>query len=299
MKMIVRQGISLSQVLLMKRTRSKMTLTFQSTSAMSLLLFLTASVMEAFSLHVSSTVFHRVSSRHIAFVSGKIYSGIDVGKLGMSSLSNQGETIEGGEQAPGQLSAYSIFFDIEVAKQPVGRLLFHLTNPSPLPLHAENIIQLAKGSRRGIDPKAHYIGCEFDYSPATIEDGMGRYRWGHQLKGRGRNAIGRATETISDPVAQLKCTHSCFGGQYYGDVYTELENDPGVLLTVPITGPGYGSSKFSIVRVGESPKEWKERLLINSGVIGRLDPSCLQTLHAMARQRMGPPIVVASGALEE
>ena len=200
---------------------------------------------------------------------------------------------------PGVLSADSIYFDIEVANQPIGRLIFHVKNPSSLPKHAENIIQLAKGSRRGIDPKAHYVGCEFDFSPATIEDGMGRYRWSHQLKGRGRNGIGRADELITDPESQAGCCHSTFGGQYYGDIYTKIENDPGVLLTVPVVGPGYGSSKFSIVRVEESPKEWRETLLINSGVIGRLDISSLETLHSMARQRNGPPTIVSGGALDD
>mmetsp|Transcript_730 Transcript_730/g.1620 ORF Transcript_730/g.1620 Transcript_730/m.1620 type:complete len:291 (+) Transcript_730:95-967(+) len=199
---------------------------------------------------------------------------------------------------PGSISADSIYFDIEVANEPIGRLVFHVTNPSPLPKHAENIVQLAKGSRCGIDPKAQYKGCEFDYSPAAVEDGMGRYRWSHQLKGRGRNGIGRADELITDPKSQAACCHSTFGGQYYGDLYTRIENDPGVLLTVPVVGPGYGSSKFSIVRVEESPKEWKETLLLNSGVIGRLDGSSLEVLHAMARQRRGPPTVVASGILE-
>ena len=199
---------------------------------------------------------------------------------------------------PQVLSADSIYFDIEITNHPIGRLIFHLTNPSALPKHAENIIQLAKGSRRGIDPKAHYVGCEFDFSPVAIEDGMGRYRWGHQLRGRGRNGIGRADEPISDPESQAECCHSTFGGQYYGDNYSEIENDPGVMLTVPVVGPGFGSSKFSIVRVGESPKEWGETLLINSGVIGRLDASSLEVLHTMARQRVGPPTVVSSGVLD-
>ena len=92
------------------------------------------------------------------------------------------------------ISANSIYFDISITDIEIGRLVFHLENPSPLPRHTNNLIELCKGSRRGIDPKAHYVGCEFDFSPATIEDGMGRYRWGHPLKGRGRNAIGRADE---------------------------------------------------------------------------------------------------------
>jgi hypothetical protein len=221
-------------------------------------------------------------------------------KTGISRYSSTKDETNGTiEKIPGKISANSVYMDIEVANQPVGRLVFHLTNPSPLPFHAENFVQLIKGSRRGIDPKAHYVGCQFDYSPATVEDGMGRYRWGHQMRGRGRNAIGRADQPISDPENQLQNTHACFGGQYYGDVYaTKMDGDPGVVLTVPVVGPGYGSSKFSIVRVGESPMEWRERLLINSGIIGRMDPSSLETLHAMARQKMGPPTLVASGVLD-
>ncbi len=205
-----------------------------------------------------------------------------------------------GEKDPCVISADTVFFDIGIKGVEIGRLVFHLANPSPLPLHSENLIQLVKGSRRGIDPKAHYIGCNFDFSPATIEDGMGRYRWGHQLRGRGRNAIGRADEPISDPNNQLKHTHSCFGGQYYGVRYDPRDfkdSDPGVLITVPVVGPGRGSSKFSIVRVGESPNEWGERLLINTGVIGRMEPSCLQVLHTMARQMQGPPTVIGAGVL--
>ena len=199
------------------------------------------------------------------------------------------------------ISASSIYFDISITDIEIGRLVFHLENPSPLPRHTSNLIELCKGSRRGIDPKAHYVGCEFDFSPATIEDGMGRYRWGHPLKGRGRNAIGRADEAINDPENQLKHTHSCFGGQYYGIPYDPKElaetGDPGVFLTVPVLGPGHGTSKFSIVRVGESPQEWGDRLLMNSGVVGRMDPSSLEVLHMMARQRSGPPKVIASGVL--
>ena len=67
-----------------------------------------------------------------------------------------------------------IFFDIDVQGTPLGRLIFDLADPSPLPLHTANLVQLCEGGRRGIDPLAHYVGCEFEYSPATIEDGSGR-----------------------------------------------------------------------------------------------------------------------------
>jgi hypothetical protein len=225
------------------------------------------------------------------------------------NMDHDNNAAAGANMNPKRISADSIYFDMQVAGTPIGRLVFHLTNPSPLPVHTENLIQLAKGSRRSIDPKAHYVGCEFDHSPAFVEEaGMGnngRYKWGHQLKGRGRNAVGIASGLIVDPENQLSSTHSVsFGGQYYGDKYYNAEDDddtdnddPGVVLTVPIVGPGRGSSKFSIVRVGESPKEWRERLLLNLGVVGKMDPSSLHVLHAMARQRSGPPTVVACGVL--
>jgi hypothetical protein len=203
---------------------------------------------------------------------------------------------------PNAISADRVYFDIAVQGQGIGRLVFCLSNPSPLPLHAENLVQLAQGSQRSIDPFAHYVGCEFDFSPATIQDGMGRYRWGHTLRGRGRNAVGRPDQALTDPVNQLAHTHTCFGGQYYGDVYNPdalVDGDPGVLLTVPVLGPGRGSSKFSIVRVGESPREWGDRLLMNAGVIGKMDQMCLPVLLTMAQQQQGPPTIAAAGILEE
>jgi len=198
------------------------------------------------------------------------------------------------------LSAETVYFDIQITGIDVGRLIFDLTIPSPLPRHAENLIRLARGDQRSMDPAAHYVGCKFDFGTDYIEDGKGWYRWSHVLRGRGRNAVGRADELISDPNSQLQCTHSVYGGQYYGDKYEERddEDDPGVLLTVQVAGPGRGSSRFSVVRVGESPPEWGERLLLNTGVIGRLRPECLETVHYMARQDSGPPTIAAAGVLE-
>jgi hypothetical protein len=196
--------------------------------------------------------------------------------------------------------AKRIYFDIKVANEPIGRLVFELTSPSPLPLFTENLVELCKGSRRGIDPLAHYVGCEFDFSPLVVQDGSGRYRWAHTCKGRGRNAVGRPDEAIIDPQNLLQCTHSCFGGQYYGDQYNAGYSDFGVVLTVPVAGPGRGTSRFSIVRVGESPPEWQERLLLNSGVVGKLvDPESMETLYRMARQRSGPPTIAESGVVLE
>ena len=234
-----------------------------------------------------------------------------------------------------------IYFDIGVKTQPnnksgstilnVGRLWFNLTpvnHPHYLPLHISNLCSLAASKRKAIDPKATYIGCTFQFSPATIDDGSFRYRWGHQVDGYRRNGIqvslasGRVTdwgEPFSDPERIKECAHDSFGGKYYGWRYDEISNllsveegggdTAAILLTVPIHGPGAGTSQFSIVRVSESPREWGERLLLNSAVVGFLDcpgnggfgddtndgRNSLDVLRAMAKQKIGVPTIVGCG----
>jgi len=99
-------------------------------------------------------------------------------------------------------------------------------------------------------------------------------------------------------------SHSCFGGSYYGSPFVSAQEEDGsdesagVCLTVPMSGPGRGSTRLAIVRVGESPSAWKERLLLNSAIIGVLEDG-LDALRVMARQSSGPPVVAASGVLLE
>ena len=217
----------------------------------------------------------------------------------------------------------------------IGRLVFHLSSVPvevpgggddsndaettrfyhPLPIHTENFIQLIKGSYRGLDPRCHYVGCTFEFNPNTVEmlnqhSLNGRYKWTHSCAGRRRNVVTtryksgeqqQRDQPIKDPISTRQCTHSCFGGQYYGWKYDDnaeeeqKDDDPNVMLCVSVAGPNYGSTKFAIVRVGESPPEWKERLLLNTGVIGKMDPSCYDVLLKLARQTNGPPKIVASG----
>jgi hypothetical protein len=245
------------------------------------------------------------------------------------------------------ISASSIFLDIGVNNEPIGRLIFHLSSMPvppdddstdddddkattttryyhPLPIHTENFIQLCKGSYRGIDPRCHYVGCTFDFNPTTIEEpslslssssssfNSGRYKWSHSSLGRQRNVL-NGGKPIKDAISTSQCTHTCFGGQYYGWKYSEDkerqqsendndddddDDDPNVMLCVPVSGPYYGTTKFSIVRVGESPVEWNERLLLNSGVIGKMDHrSSYDVLLRMARQTSGPPTILDAGVL--
>lgn len=203
-----------------------------------------------------------------------------------------------------------IYFDIAVEDEGIGRLVFVIPDQNLLPLHIENILKLCTQARSSIDPRCKYIGCEFQHSPQFVE-GFAQYRWSHTLKGRGRNAVGVSDGRISDPDNMRKCTHSIYGGQYYGlnyakDIPREMGGDDNnnaavdtrVVLSVPLVGPGRGSTDIAIIRVGESPPEWKERLLLNSAVLGWMDPSSMDTLKAMARQTRGPPKVIGSGVLE-
>ena len=61
-----------------------------------------------------------------------------------------------------------------------------------------------------------------------------------------------------------------------------MEDENSVVLAVPIAGPGFGSSRFAVVRVGESPGSLKQRLLANTMVIGRcVDEVSWETLRLM------------------
>ena len=116
------------------------------------------------------------------------------------------------------------------------------------------------------------------------------------LDGRGINAIGRGQERIEEKERMTSCRVTVQGsGDYYGIRYGP---EHPVVLTVPLVGPGRGSTSFSIVRVGDSPQEWGERLLINSAVVGWLDDASKEALTQLASQTDGPPTVVDSGILE-
>lgn len=107
------------------------------------------------------------------------------------------------------------------------------------------------------------------------------------------------------------CTHKIYGGVYYGLKYNDLlENRTnGVVLTIPMVGRDRGTASFSIVRVGESPQEWRERLLLNSAVLGYLEDntddenlnkemlSGIDVLHIMARQNRAPPLIIGCGTI--
>ena len=196
------------------------------------------------------------------------------------------------------LDCRRVFFDLSVASTPIGRLVFKLAPNNILPLHVENFCALCTGEKVSIDPKLTYIGCAFEHSPMYVEGSQ--YKWCHVLKGNGRNTIGRPTELISDPAGLRSCIHDAYGGSYYGLLYDEADDSivDGVLLVVPIMGPGRGSSRFNIVRVGDSPRSWGKRLLLNQAVIGTLE-SGGGVLRQIARQKKSPPTIIGSGLLDK
>jgi hypothetical protein len=118
------------------------------------------------------------------------------------------------------LSAEFCYLDVRIDDDDdnVGRLVVQLTIPSLLPRHAENFIRLCRGDLVAIDPQATYVGCAFDdttdyaeyYYYTNTANGSNtkviitpneRYRWSHVVRGRNRNAIGRATEPIVDAAS--------------------------------------------------------------------------------------------------
>ena len=194
---------------------------------------------------------------------------------------------------------FDIGLDTKEEMKSIGRLVFNLYNAEEiLPLHTRNLVKLCTGEMRAIDQRCSYLKCQFKFSPQFVET-FPQYRWGHIVDGKGRNAEGRPNERIQDPENLNKCKHEIYGGTYYGLKYDEellQSTENGVILTVPLVGAYRGSTSFSIVRVGESPMEWKERLLLNSAVIGGLE-SGIEVLHEMARQTNGPPTILSSGKL--
>ena len=217
-----------------------------------------------------------------------------------------------------------IYIDIAIGDEDsqLGRLVFHLPSPNLLPLHADNVARLCARSQASIDPRCTYVRSSFRHSPQFIY-GYPQYRWAHVLDGKGVNAV-VGGDRIDEKEALKMCRNEIFGsGSYYGynynDIFTRASTvdsvvgdsagvppagggegtAAGVVLAVPLSGPGRGLTALSIVRVGESPKEWGERLLINSAVIGWMNDGCINVLHQMAAQIDGPPTVVDSGILDQ
>ena len=179
-------------------------------------------------------------------------------------------------------SVTRFFLDIAVVEEPLGRFVMAMPSKPDIsfPQRRANLLKLTAQSRRSIDPSTHYTGCTWTYGSLSFWADTLQYRWAHTLSGRGRNAVGRSIELIAeDMTAKQAHTHRIFGGTYYGLNYEELmdsilptyyadvlQNElkevvlTTPLLTVPTIGPGRRSTQFNLVRVAESPLEWRDHL---------------------------------------
>lgn len=190
-------------------------------------------------------------------------------------------------------TASRVYLDVAVGARPLGRLVFALDAGSPLTATVANVRLLCSGEKTSLDASLTFLGCAFEHSPSYVEGAQ--YKWSHVLKGNGRNAVGRPRDRLDERAALARCTHSCFGGCYYG-MELPSEGAPASVLTVPVAGPGSGYTRIAIVRVRDSPPQWREQLLLNSAVLGALQPESEPVLLEMARAE-APPVVVGCGVL--
>ena len=164
--------------------------------------------------------------------------------------------------------------DLEIEGQPAGRLTFNL-RPDLCPKTVANFLALCTGVNAGVDPKLTYAGC-------TFEPYSGKYTY--VCKGNGKHVYGGVGKFVERDAmsATRNGTPGAGGGVYYGEPVDLSEDERSVVLVVPISGPGFGSSRFAVVRVGESPGSLKQRLLTNTMVIGRcVDEESWETLRLM------------------
>lgn len=183
--------------------------------------------------------------------------------------------------------------DVAAGTRQLGRLVIALDAASPLENTVANVRRLCSSERTPLDPRLTFRGCAFDFSPSYVEGAQ--YKWSHVLKGNGLNAVGQPHARLEERAALARCAHRCYGGCYYG---MELPSDgpPASVLTVPVAGPGSGFTRIAIVRVRDSPPQWREQLLLNSAVLGALEPESEPVLLAMARAE-APPVVTGCGVL--
>lgn len=189
---------------------------------------------------------------------------------------------------PAAQAAVRIFFDLTSAGAPLGRVTFELAPPSLLPMFTSNLATLATTS----DSTLSYAGCAFDFDASCIHGSD--YAYVHRLAGRGENARGLPPSAAADSPAKLLASQRLgFGGAYYGLEVEDGDPRARVVLTVPAQGARAGRSELSIVRVADSPEGLRQKLLLNSAVIGLLvgGEGVVEALPGVSE----PPVVDACG----
>ena len=193
-------------------------------------------------------------------------------------------TASSSESATGTNTAY---VDVSIGGAPAGRLRFAL-RPDLAPRTCANFLALVAGTNAGVDPALTYAGCAF-------EPFSGKYA--HVCKGRGKHIYGAGKFVERDAMsATRRSTPGAGGGVYYG-VDVDLDDDPNaIVLAVPVAGPGFGATRFAVVRVGDSPGSLRQRLLTNMMVIG----TCVEGAETLAAMTVADqPCVIAECGVEE
>ena len=144
---------------------------------------------------------------------------------------------------------------------PPRRFVFAL-RPDLAPRTCAGFVALLTGSNAGVDPSLTYRGCAF-------EPFGGKYA--HVVRGSGATIHGSEKFVERDAMSRTRrSTPGAGGGVYYGEE-VDLDLDPdATVVCVPVAGPGYGGSRFAIVRVGDSPASLRQRILTNQMVLGRV-----------------------------
>lgn len=175
-------------------------------------------------------------------------------------------------------SPVRFYLDMAVQDEPIGRLVFCVPRPKSLfPLHTENLLRLASRSRRSVDPACHYVRCAFHHAPQYVEGTTARYRRARVPAGSGiatpwvdpRNASSTRppcgpTRTDSTVASTTDSGATRSSTTLLPAAYGTYEDDDPVfaaahavppLPTLPVTGPGRGTTQLGVVRVAESPPE--------------------------------------------
>ena len=179
-----------------------------------------------------------------------------------------------------------IYFDVASAGGSLGRVEVSLESFDCLPRLSENLRLIASNER---SPRCTFDGARLAHSPAGPN-----YKWAHSFEGSGNRPAIEASLLGADASSANR--NDVVGGSYYGAPLGDVD----VVLTTPLAGPGAKKARFSFVRIGASPSEWKQRLLINSAVLGvAISPDADDVLARLAA--LGPddaPRIASTGVVD-
>ena len=146
-------------------------------------------------------------------------------------------------------STLDVFVEIQMPDGSVPPRLTFALRPDLCPKSVENFATLLSGANAGVDPALTYRGCAF-------EPFGGKYS--HVCKGRGKTIFGPGKFVEREAMSATRNgTPGAGGGTYYGErVDLDDDDDRVTVLAVPTSGPGFGGSRFAIMRRVRSMSHW-------------------------------------------